>query len=1042
MSNFDFSDEETKIENDHDSNLTHTPSSPSLRSLSNKKKRFRLNYGSSKLTCRKEIDHDDDVVNECDHAKETIESSSGFPKDTSRESSSTLKAPEKPVPRRRRKRNLATQKERKIKDDFFSKTSPEKIQSSPSSFLSSVKTIFSISSGSILASNDTKHSNIDGSDEEEQIAIEGHQTCDDLVSPSNSSPYKKSPNKLSKMEKASVANFSPSPQSSHAPSSIISYQSESVVATRAGTDSFAAQDAGTFRMVLDDFMYYCSSFFSSVDDNGRIIQGNIASDAVCDLAIMLSSKKTRSILMTFGGNNDTQDAIGSDSEVSALKSILQVISLSPHPDRDLLPSKTEFKLISRDTDCLSKEYSPIVFSTINRQENHAPAHNSTEFMNKTRSKSARRQKLGISISSQTQHNQIISRALALIVHFLSMDCLSMKDKSIFGSNPTAAKQFRKRLLQDQSSLQGISRLLLNDVVVSSILELNTQDDNAKVPEQGSQIINSTNIVVTSSKDPTKLGRRKRKQKKSSSDDVLLSTNENNALDRQNDIENAKANNGFDFTSDGTNSIASTVKSLDNINRIPSKLRQKLGSAEAKALPSRSYIHGSVQTHICLRCSAGSDSITKCNPGYMSLEALCTILCDEKENNDGDLNAEDDIDIGRSSQTCPTENYGIEDDESEEKELSNHPLIYKNRMVQQSGSLPFLTMAISEAFEASCQLRSSRDTCDRCCQYIRDRVHSLATIINDICLLHDDNRTTICRVTTDNTVPVLIPSLMKAVHNLVLPYPRDQENEQIFCDIGLSALRLLTSLTHENNIAGFQLCQQYHFLNSSMSLNSYICGVDLIFILLHQLASEQKHSKSEECNPEPGLIFKARAQHTYDSIIFCLNSLTNTLETTSSLNICKSLVNLEVSNLNDNSNEKPENALSWLSNWVVDQTLPFRDAVIDATLPTSKASRGLKSSEDEYLLTAGNGFVLLACFLREDAFMPCDNPGKDITSKARRLILENIPRNDEGKLVLAINTLKAFCNFYRYSIGELSMAIIDPVLKLVKMLENADKSYIK
>jgi hypothetical protein len=282
--------------------------------------------------------------------------------------------------------------------------------------------------------------------------------------------------------------------------------------------------------------------------------------------------------------------------------------------------------------------------------------------------------------------------------------------------------------------------------------------------------------------------------------------------------------------------------------------------------------------------------------------------------------------------------------------------------------------------------------------------------------------------------------MKAVHNLVLPYPRGQEHEQIFCDIGLSALRLLTSLTHENNIAGFQLCQQYHFLNSSMSLNSYICGVDLIFVLLHQLVSEQRQSKSEECNPESGLIFKARAQHTYDSIIFCLNSLTNTLETTSSLSMCESLVNLEVSNMNNSSNEKPENALSWLSSWVVDQTLPFRDAVIDPTLPTSKASRGLKSSEDEYLLTAGNGFVLLACFLREDAFMPCDNPGKDITSKARRLILENIPRNDEGKLVLAINTLKAFCNFYRYSIGELSVAVIDPVLKLVTMLENINKTY--
>jgi hypothetical protein len=624
-----------------------------------------------------------------------------------------------------------------------------------------------------------------------------------------------------------------------------------------------------------------------------------------------------------------------------------------------------------------------------------------------------------------------------------MDCLSSKEKSIFGTNTIAAKQFKNRLLQDQSSLQGISRLLLDDVVVSSILHHNPNTDkkecDAPVPEQGSQTVISTDVAVTGSKDPTKYGRRKKKQKKSYSDNILLSINENKAVDGQCCFVDAKPTSGFDFKSDGS-SMGSTVKSLDTANCMPSKFRQKLASAEKRASSSHSYIHGSIQTHICVRCSAGSDSITKCNPGYLSLEAMSTILCGEKENSDGDLDAVDDIDINRSTETCSNDNYDIEDENNEEKELSNHPLMLKNRMVQQSGSLPFLTMALCEAFEASCQLNSSGDNCDRCCQYIRDRVHTLATIINDICLLHDDNRTTICRISTDENVPMLMTSLMKAVHNLVFPYSRCEENKQIFCDIGLSALRLLTSLTHENNVAGFQVCQQYRFLNPSLSSDSYIRGVDLIFILLHQLASERRHNKNEECNPEIETLIKARAQHTYDSIIFCLNALTNTLETTSSLNMCKSLVNLELLNRSNSTNKKSENALSWLSSWVVDQTLPFRDAVIDSILPTSKATRGLKSSEDEYLLTAGNGFVLLACFLREDAFTKHENPGKDITTKVRSLILENIPRNDGGKLVLAINTLKAFCNFYRYSLGELSVAVIDPVLKLVKFLENLDKTY--
>lgn len=1040
--NFDFSDEETNAEeNTRNSNGTNLVLSPSSRSSpnTNKKKRFRLNYGSSKLICRREINDDIDEVDGYDEVKEKIECASES------QSLSTSKAFEKPMSRRRKKRNLVGLKEKKMKDDMFSKASPETFRSSPSSFLSSVRTNFSLSSGSILSSNDTKNSNGDTLDGEEQIAIQRNETHGAFFSPSNPRPNEESPSRLSENEKTPTVNLSSSPQSSHAPSSIISYQSENVVATRAGTDTFAAQDAGTFRMVLDDFMYYCSSFFSSVDDNGRIVKGNIASDSVCDLAVMLSSKKTRSVLMTFGSDDDKHDDMDSDGEVSAFKSILNVLSLSIYPYRDLPQLDDEFKLVSRDIDCsLGKENSPIAFSAIIRQDNQEPENDGLNFISsKIRTKSSRQQKPGNSSSSQVKHDLIISRAMALIVHFLSLDCLPSKDNSIFGSNPAAAKQFRRRLLQEKSSLQGISRLLLNDVLVSSILNHATKTFDEKcdvqIPKCDAHVADTFDFAVTSSKDPTKSGRRKRKQKKTTSDNMLAPINEINSLDGE---ENAKCSSGFDFTSDGTNSVGSSVKSLNNLHCIPTKFRLKLGPVEAKTVSRHSYIHGSAQTHICTRCSAGSDSITKCNPGYLSLEAFSRIVCGKNENSDGDLSFENesDADINVSSETCENQNLDIEDDEHNvDKELSNHPLMHRNRIVQESGSLPFLNMAICEAFEASVQLQSSGDTCDRCCQYIRDRVHALATIISDICLLCDDNRTIMCRISTDGNVPMLITSLMKAVYNLVIPYPKGQTNEHIFCDIGLSALRLLTSLTHENDVAGFQLCQQYRFMNSSVPLDSYICGADLIFILLHRLACNEKQNKNGGCNSDSGIISKAGAQHVYDSIIFCLNTLTNTLETTSSFNMCKGLVNLDLFKVNDSTNKKAENALSWLSSWVVDQTLPFRDAVMDAILPTTKVSRGLKSSEDEYLLTAGNGFVLLACFLREDIFMSRDNPGKDVTTKVRKLILENIPRNEEGKLVLAINTLKAFCNFYRYSIGELSVAVIDPVLKLVTVLENIDNA---
>ena len=50
----------------------------------------------------------------------------------------------------------------------------------------------------------------------------------------------------------------------------------------------------------------------------------------------------------------------------------------------------------------------------------------------------------------------------------------------------------------------------------------------------------------------------------------------------------------------------------------------------------------------------------------------------------------------------------------------------------------------------------------------------------------------------------------------------------------------------------------------------------------------------------------------------------------------------------------------------------------------------------------------------------------------------MPTDEEGRdigITLMIKTLKAFCNFYHFSIGPLSVAIVTPVLKLIKDLEN-------
>ena len=65
-------------------------------------------------------------------------------------------------------------------------------------------------------------------------------------------------------------------------------------------------------------------------------------------------------------------------------------------------------------------------------------------------------------------------------------------------------------------------------------------------------------------------------------------------------------------------------------------------------------------------------------------------------------------------------------------------------------------------------------------------------------------------------------------------------------------------------------------------------------------------------------------------------------------------------------------------------------------------------------------------------------GDETTSAIRRLILEEMPSDKNGKptgVALIINTLKAFCNFYHFSLGELSMAIVEPVKQLIYQMSD-------
>jgi hypothetical protein len=127
-------------------------------------------------------------------------------------------------------------------------------------------------------------------------------------------------------------------------------------------------------------------------------------------------------------------------------------------------------------------------------------------------------------------------------------------------------------------------------------------------------------------------------------------------------------------------------------------------------------------------------------------------------------------------------------------------------------------------------------------------------------------------------------------------------------------------------------------------------------------------------------------------------------------------------------------LSWLTTWLVGETGSFREAVVASTLGNAQsnhADRKLENEEDERLVTAGNGFVLLACLMLHKNG---DTQGTTQVRAVRQTILSKLPGDNAGdKVTFVQNTLTAFCNFYHYSIGDLSVAVVAPVKKLIAEL---------
>jgi len=176
--------------------------------------------------------------------------------------------------------------------------------------------------------------------------------------------------------------------------------------------------------------------------------------------------------------------------------------------------------------------------------------------------------------------------------------------------------------------------------------------------------------------------------------------------------------------------------------------------------------------------------------------------------------------------------------------------------------------------------------------------------------------------------------------------------------------------------------------------------------------------------------------TFDAAVFCLNIFTNVVESGTSPQL---LSEIQIHNAEE------QRFLPWLVDWIVDQTTSFREALVESTFgssPSKHSTRHLEEREDEKLVLAGNGFVLLTCLmLHGNSALPGETEvdtsrEQEGNESVREMILFRLPGPDTGaKTIFVVNTLKAFCNFYHMTVGDLSVPVVAPVKKLMEQLES-------
>jgi len=576
-------------------------------------------------------------------------------------------------------------------------------------------------------------------------------------------------------------------------SSIVSYESENVV-TGAGTDALAVQDAGSHRFILDDCSYLCSSFlsckkeqsFTSEDEVGgeqmfTMTHNVITADAAVKLAVMLSSMKTRSVLLSLGGSHGEKESgkHGKEDGVDnngILQSLLNVFGCVPTALIGTTLPTSVVVMESTDWDEMKKERIEETCSNYELMSGNTAERRSRTRNGRTKMVVNDGKKLTTPVSrkieggalpnqhkidcplSLNQYESSVTLALAILAHYVSFDC-TCSSKHSAANNLVAGRGIRRSMLRHKEAICGISRLLLADPIVSSILKMRYSPIKASpdysIEEQTVPTVNiqelGTNIEGVGRNDPTKMGRKKKNRRKyvltemggegtTKHPDLLDTLQEetpshSNRKGQDDDTiissikvdEGSKStctSNGLEFSpndkitiSETTTRSSSDMNKMQYLNEIPRKFRrnfEKLLSRIAKSadVKSASHVVDGKQSGLlskrsgCAYCqrdmsnSSSTDSspdLSQTNPGLLALDALNRILT----GNAGDKIEEDEQPLEENNDTdCYTDekNGSLKENDSSKEDLSN-PLIYKNVMLRRSGSIYFLARAIVESFEA-------------------------------------------------------------------------------------------------------------------------------------------------------------------------------------------------------------------------------------------------------------------------------------------------------------------------------------------------------